>query len=69
MGSMSVQEQRLDELDALADEATQARNRLVIEACGRVRDAIIRGLRPQADDALVVTQFIAKRQQQNRYGQ
>lgn len=68
MSSYTVQEQRLDELDTLIAEAQVVRNRLVIDACGRVQDCIIRGMRPTRDDMLVVEQFIAKRQQQDRYG-
>jgi hypothetical protein len=69
MSSLTVLEQRLDEVETLRAEAELARNRLVIEACERTSIAMIRGITPTRDDMLVLQQYIARRQQQNRYGQ
>ena len=60
--------QQLDELDTLHAEAAEVRNHLVMEACDRVAATIIAGLRPNADDARLVQEFIGKRIGQDRYG-
>jgi hypothetical protein len=62
-------EQRLDELDTLHAEAAAARNLLVQDALARVRAAVVMGLTPIRDDAMLVQQFIGARTSQNRYGQ
>lgn len=68
VSSLTVVEQQLDELDTLHAEATGLRRRLLIEAVQRVQSCIIRGIRPNRDDAMIVQGYIAERQQQDRYG-
>jgi len=68
MGSMTVQQGQLDELDLLLNEAREARRFLVIEACERVSRCILARILPSRDDAQVVEQFIRQRQRQDRYG-
>lgn len=62
-------DQQLDELDTLHREAQDNRNRLVQEAIARVRAAVVAGIVPTRDDAMLVQQFIGARTAQNRYGQ
>lgn len=66
MGGLTAQQ--LSELDILHAEAAEVRNHLVMEACDRVGQAIAIGLRPNADDARLVQEFIGKRIEQDRYG-
>lgn len=69
MGSMMVQAQQLEELELLHTEAAVARCRLVMDAIVRVKAAVEVGIRPTADDAGIVMQFLGARTAQNRYGQ
>lgn len=69
MGSLSVQTQRLEELELLHTEAAVARARLVMDAIVRVKAAVEARIRPTQDDAMIVQQFIGARTAQNRWGQ
>lgn len=69
MASFHVQAQQCEELDILHTEAAVFRNRLVMDACIRVKAAVEMRIRPTADDASIVMQFIGARTAQNRFGQ
>lgn len=68
MSSYHVQAQQLEELDLLHTEAAVASYRLVMDAIIRVKAAVECRIRPTADDAMIVQQFIGQRTAQDRFG-
>lgn len=61
--------QRIHELSIIQLEAINANNRLVADACGRVKTTLHYMGYANADDCSIVQRYIGSRTQQNRYGQ
>jgi hypothetical protein len=68
VGGLRAALHRARELDQLIDEAWDARQQHVVDACARVRTSVLIGLPLNSEDCGVVQQFIGRRTMQDRYG-